>query len=187
MPILKPSSDVNLSPTSNLSSLTTTNLLQPTSFKMVINRKMFPNLEFFCQSFTHPDVSVPAAEMAYRRIASIPFAGDKFTFGELSCMVILDEEMNSYREMLNWLERTIEVNQVTPVNANKTPNYNESPPTYSDITLSILSSKNNVVREIRYIDCMPTGLGSINFEAMAGGDQFITYPVTFRYTYFEIR
>lgn len=187
MPILKSENDVNLSPTHNLSTLTTTNFLQPTAFKMVVNRKLFPNLEFFCQSFQHPDVSVPAAELAYRRIASVPFAGDKFAYGELSCSVILDEEMNSYREILNWMERTIEVNQVTPVNANKAPNYDESPPTYSDITLTILSSKNNVTREIRYIDCMPTGLGTINFEAIASGDQTITYPVTFRYSYFEIR
>ena len=187
MPILNSSTDVTLTPTSNTSLLTTTNLLQPTSFKMVINRKMFPNLEFFCQSFTHPDVSVPASEMAYRRISSVPFAGDKFTFGELSCTVILDEEMNSYREMFNWLERLVEVNQVNPTGNKGIPDYDKSPPTYSDITLSILSSKNNVVREIRYIDCIPTSLGSINFEAMAGGDQFITYPISFRYTYFEIR
>jgi len=187
MTTLNPNSSVNLSPTSNNSSLTTTNLLQPTGFKMVINRKNFPNLQFFCNGFTHPDVGVNAADVAYKRISSIPFAGDKFTFGELSVQVLLDEEMNSYEEMYNWMERIVETNETRPMGKPGEPiDYGTSPPTYADVTLSILNSSNNLSREIRYIDCMPTSLGSINFETVAG-DQFLTYTVSFRYSYFEFR
>lgn len=187
MPILNPSAEVNLTPTSNTSQLTTTNFLQPNGFRMVVNRKNFPNLEFFCQSFTHPDVGVNAAEQAYKRISSIPFSGDKFTYGELSVQVILDEELNSYEEMYNWMERIVETNEKSTLTNQRTGvDYSSSPPTYSDITLTILNSTNNLSREIRYIDCIPTSLGSINFETLTG-DNFITYPVSFRYSYFELR
>ena len=185
--ILNTASDVNLSTTSNNSQLTTTNFLQPTGFKMVVNRKNFPNLQYFCQSFSHPNVGVNAAETAYKRISSIPFAGDKFTFGELSVQVILDEEMNSYEEMYNWLERLVEIKEKKPaVSLQAGSDYNTQPPTYADISLSILNSTNNKSREIRYIDCIPTDLSAIQFEAV-GGDQFLTYTVSFRYSYFEIR
>ena len=85
------------------------NYLQPTSFKLVIDRKNFPNLEFFCQQVTHPGLIIPAAEVPVRRMQSIPFPGESLTINELSCDILLDEDMKSYTEMYNWVRR----NQVT--------------------------------------------------------------------------
>jgi hypothetical protein len=103
MVTLTPSVAVDLSLTNSSSALTTTNFLQPNAFKLTINRKNFPNLEFFCQSFLHPDTTTAAVEVPYQRISNIPMPPDKISFGELTCMVILDEEMNSYTEMHNWM------------------------------------------------------------------------------------
>lgn len=186
MPILNSAASVDLTNTSNESTFTTTNFLQPTGFKMVINRKNFPNLQFFCQGFAHPNVGVNAAETSYKRVATVPFAGDKLAYGELSVQVLLDEDMNSYEEMYNWMERIVETKEKRAADTAPNVDYNTAPPTYADITLSILNSTNNLSREIRYIDCMPTDLGAIQFEAVAG-DQFLTYTASFRYTYFELR
>ena len=68
------------------------NYLQPTSFKLVIDRKNFPNLEFFCQQVTHPGLIIPAAEVPVRRMQSIPFPGESLTINELSCDILLDED-----------------------------------------------------------------------------------------------
>ena len=65
------------------------NYLQPTSFKLVIDRKNYPNLEFFCQQVTHPGLLVPAAEMPVRRLQSIPFPGESMTINELSATCLL--------------------------------------------------------------------------------------------------
>ena len=43
------------------------NFLQPTGFKVVVNRDRFKNLEFFAQSLQHPDVSVSPAIQSFRR------------------------------------------------------------------------------------------------------------------------
>ena len=72
------------------------NYLQPTSFKLVIDRKNFPNLEFFCQQVTHPGLIIPSAEIPVRRMQSIPFPGESLTINELSCDILLDENMESY-------------------------------------------------------------------------------------------
>ena len=61
------------------------------------------------------------------------------------------------------------------------------PPTYADITLNILSSNNNKVRQIRYIDCIPTSLGDMTLESTSGDVSFITFPASFRFSYFELK
>jgi hypothetical protein len=182
MPELRPNVTVNVSPTTNESNLTNISILQPNAFKLSISRKHFPNLEFFCQSVLHPEVSATPAELPFKRVANIPFAADKLNFGELTCMIILDENLNSYTEMYNWVNRITQQSNVTP-----TMGTNAIPPSEADITLSILSSHNNVTRQVVYHDCIPTGLGLVQFEATSGADQYIVYPATFRYSYFEFK
>ena len=177
---LRPAASVSVSSTSNESALNNINLLQPNAFRLVIDRKYFPNLEFFAQSIVHPEVSAVPAELPVRR-TRVAFAADKLQFGELQANIILDENLNSYVEMYNWVNRLVDQSQVNSLDATKA-----IPPTECDITLSILSSHNNTVRTIKYIECVPTGLGSIQLEASSGPDQYITYPANFRYSYFEL-
>ena len=124
---------------------------------------------------------VNSVEIPFKGISSIPFAGDKLTFSELTCMIIVDENLNAYTEMYNWLQRTVQ-NTVTALNKTE-----DQPPTYSDITLNILSSHNNMTRQIRYLDCIPTGLGDLSLESTTGDVSFITFPATFRFTTFELK
>ena len=75
------------------------NYLQPTSFKITIDRKNFPNLEFFCQDFTHPGMIMNTVEVPFRKLQSIPFVGDKLTFNELLANIIVDEHLDAYNAM----------------------------------------------------------------------------------------
>ncbi len=159
------------------------NYLQPTSFKITIDRKNFPNLEFFCQDFTHPGMIMNAVEQPFRKLASIPFVGDKLTFNELLANIILDENMNAYDEMYSWMRRNLDKNEVSQLNADLAAN---TPPTLSDITLSILSSHNNTTKKVRYIDCMPVALTDIQFQSTSAGTEFITFGASFRFSYFEL-
>jgi hypothetical protein len=157
------------------------NYLQPTSFKLVIDRKNYPNLEFFCQSVSHPGMTMSSVEVSYQKIAGIPFPGDTLSFTDLTCQIILDEDMNSYTEMFNWLRRNLDNTVLNPLDRIAT-----SPSTYTDITLSILSSHNNQVRQIKYVDALPTAIGDINFESTGDGSTYLTFSATFRFSYFEL-
>ena len=77
------------------------NYLQPTSFKLVLDRRNYPNLEFFCQSITHPGMILNPVELGIPRLSGIPIAGESLTFNELSTNIILDENMQGYGEMYN--------------------------------------------------------------------------------------
>ena len=185
MVILNPTATVAVDDTltGSSTSLNNVNLLQPTAFKLIVDRKTFPNLEFFCQSVAHPAMDIPAADVPYSRIGNIAMAGDKLNFTELECMIIVDENMNAYTEMYNWMQRLVQTNQKSRLDRSLT---NTTPPTYSDITLAILSSHNNITRTIRYIDCIPTTIGSLPMESTTGDTTIIALPVSFRFSYFEL-
>ena len=157
------------------------NYMQPTSFKLVIDRRNYPNLEFFCQNVTHPGMIMNPVELPVRRLAGLPFPGDTLTFNELSTNILLDENLESYTEMFNWIRRLLENNMF-----DRNPSGKSSQPNYADITLSILSSHNNQTKQVRYIDCVPTSLGDINFESTSSGQEFITFAASFRFNYFEL-
>ena len=128
-----------------MANLTTNfNYLQPTSFKLVIDRKNYPNLEFFCQNFVHPGMIMNAPEIPFRNITGIPLAGSKLTFNELSANILLDEDMKAYDEMFAWMRRILSTEDVKPLDRTNT-----NIPTFADITLSILSSHNNQTKQVK--------------------------------------
>ena len=157
------------------------NYLQPTGFRISIDRKRYPNLEYFVQSVQHPNLSVSTVELPVRRITSVPIAGDSMRFGGLTFNILLDEDMASYNEMFDWLQRTVNDGQVT-AGDRKT-----AIPTYSDITLSILSSHNNVNKTITYRDCIPTSLGGIEFLSNSGQASYLGFTVVFNFSQFVIK
>jgi hypothetical protein len=152
------------------------NYLQPSGFRVLVDRTRFANFTFFCQTVTHPNVSATATEVPFRQYASVPQPGDTFTYGTLEMSVILDEDMMGYTEILNWMKN----------NVNLTQNVDDPEPSVADLTLSILSSKNTINKQIKYIDAFPTDIGSITLETTSSDTQVLSVPITFRYTYFEL-
>lgn len=157
------------------------NYLQPTSFKLNIDHSKFANTQFFCQTILHPGLTMNSIEVPFKRISSVPFAGDKLTFSELTVIIIVDENLNSYTELYNWMDRLVDNKEVRALDRTDT-----IPPTYADITVSILSSHNNTTRQIRYLECIPVSLGDMTLESTSGDVQYITFPATFRFTRFQL-
>ena len=83
------------------------NYLQPTSYKLTIDRENYPNLEYFAQSLTHPGMIMNPVELPYRNVTGVPITGSKLTYNELSANLILDENLSSYNEMYSWMRRIL--------------------------------------------------------------------------------
>lgn len=157
------------------------NFLQPTGFKVIVQRKRFKNLEFFAQAVSHPDLSVSPSIAPFRG-TNLQVPGDKLEYGTLTMEVILDENMNAYKELLNWMQSNVRENYVLSTKVNT---FSQDVSTY-DIRVSILSSHNNTIDTITYKDTFPINLGTINLQANVNDVQFITFPATFAYTTFEL-
>ena len=155
------------------------NFLQPTNFKIIIDRKKYGNLEYFIQNVNHPGVSLPGVEVGYKR-AAVHLAGDRLDFEEVTFDIIIDENMDAYVEMYNWLKKLVE-------EANQTQSQRGlKEPTFADITMMIMSSHNNTTKRIVYRDCIPTSLGGVALTSNATDTTFITLPVTFTFSYFDL-
>ena len=156
--------------------------LAPTGFKIVISRENYPNLQFFAQQVQHPSMSVNHAEVPYRRISSVPVAGDTIEHGTVSFDVLMDENMRVYEELFDWLKRLVE--EKHEPNTGGLYRTNDTLFSYCDIRLMVLTSHNNVSREFKYVNAIPTSLGDIAFTSTSDGE-YITFPISFRFDYFE--
>ena len=162
-------------------SVTQTNFLQGSGFRIVINRERFANLEYFVQTVNHPSVDVPEAAGSFRHLSQLQQIGDKLEFAPVTFTIMLDEEMAAYTEMYTWMKNIVEQNYTSTTNANT-----ESLSSEHDISLLIMNSSNVLQKTIVYKNAFPVSLGEISMESTASDITIITVPVTFRYTYFEL-
>jgi hypothetical protein len=93
--------------------------------------------------------------------------------------------MNSYTEMYNWMLRLVNLEQIDRRNnfAGKV----SDTPTYADIKVVALTGHNNSNKTFTYVDCIPVAIGDIRFEAQNQSVEFITFPASFRFSYFDIQ
>lgn len=163
-----------------MATLTTNkNFLTTSGFKLSLDRLNYPNLEFFVQSVQHPNVTLPATDINYSRLGNISMPGDQLLYDEVTFMTIVDEDLNGYTEMHDWMKRIVEVNAIP---ASKRSG--AVVPTSCDISLQILNSHNLVAKTIRYQDAVPTNLGDLLMEATVGDTVFVISPMTFAYSNF---
>jgi hypothetical protein len=147
------------------------NFLSPTSFVLQLDTKVYPTAEFTVQTMILPDVSVDGAPY-HTPSRSIAIAADKIVYGQFECSFLVDEDLINYKEIYDWL-----YNQVDD---------NESPSNVRDVTLNIMSSANNVTKQIRFIDAYPINLSSLPFDITTTDIEYLTAVVSFNYSYFEI-
>jgi hypothetical protein len=96
----------------------------------------------------------------------------------------MDENMNVYQEIYDWMRRLVE-EEYKSNTGRMYANNAESIGSFCDINVSVLTSHNNVSRTIKYVNALPTTLGDVQFAATNQGD-YITFPVSFRFDYFEL-
>lgn len=149
---------------------TNKNFLSPVGFQLKLDAALYPNVEYFCTAVTLPDISLADAPIPYRG-ANIAMTGDRINFSELAIRFNINEDMDNYVEMFNWMHRII----------------NEGEDQKVDATLSILSSHNNVTKEIIFKDCFPTSLSAIEFSTQQTDIEYLQADVSLKYTYFEIK
>lgn len=156
-----------------------TNYLQPTGFRVLINKERYPYLSFSAQSIQHPSMEIGETKLGRPRLAGVPFIGDQIVFASLSMDVLLDENMEVYSEIYTWMENMVETKH--KLSSFDNPSLSD----YCDISIALLTSSNNKNKEFRYVNAFPVTLGDVQMNA-ASEETFITCPMTFAFDYFEI-
>ena len=154
-----------------MATLTTNkNFLSPTGFQFKINSNQYANLEYFAVGATLPGVSMTAAEQSYRGV-NLAFTGDRLTFEDLTLRVNVTENLENYVETFDWIHNLAQTNNAEDFKV--------------DATLLILSSHNNVVKEIAFKGVFPTSMSAVEFDTQTESIEYVQMDITFNYTNFE--
>ena len=147
------------------------NFLSPVGFTLKIDSGM-ANTEYFCTQANIPGISLSNVETPYKGV-NLGMTGDRMSFDDFTITFNITENMENYLEIWNWLHNII---------AKKDADENYK----FDARLMILTSHNNVVKEIKFQDIFPISLSSVEFNSQLTDIEYAQATVTFKYTYYEI-
>lgn len=144
------------------------NFLSPNGFRLTIDKDEFANVEYFCINSPLPPVSANPVNQSFRNFQN-SFPGEKVEYSPLEIRYMVTENMENYIELFNWLVNNSKLKTVTT----------------ADIILSVLTSNNNVIRQIKFLDAYPTSLGAIDFHTQNTDVEYVIGDATFAYNSFS--
>ena len=151
-----------------------TNLNQLNVVSFETNFLRMPGINYFCQRVSIPGITLSNTTLA-TPYANIPIEGDVLEFEDLTIGFIVDEDMQNYLELYNWL-------QSLGFPDNYSQYDNETSAIKSDVNILIQTNKSNPNYNIVFKDVFPVSLGAIAFDSNDTTLDPIVIDATFKYT-----
>ena len=166
---------------SKLSDSQPTNLNQLNVVSFDVSFSRMTAVQYFCQRISLPTVVLGETNEP-SPFMNLPLEGDTLTFEALSLSFIVDEDLQNYIEIYNWLTALgfpREYSQFAilqePSAASKTLSK------YSDLSLVVHTNKSNPNYKIKFTDVFPTSISSIQFDSTPTGMDPIVVDATFNF------
>ena len=177
--------------------------LSPIGFRFQLSN--FPEVNYFCQSANIPGISLGSATQT-NPLYDIPLPGDKVTYAALDMSFLVDENLNNYKEIHDWIlglgfpsnnqqfqdlqsagsDRFPGSSRSTAATGTSTPQPLNEGGIYSDAILTVLNSKNIAKTEIRFQNVYPTSLGGLNYDVRQTDVDYLNASVSFNYMNYDI-
>ena len=161
------------------------NFLSPVGFKFTLAK--YPKVDFFSNSARIPELSLgTAVQPSYLKDIDIP--GEKLTYGDLTIRFLVDENMENYMAVHNWLKGVgfPETPQQFKDQTTNDDGIRDEKAVFSDGSLHILNSNFQDVAIVKFQDLFPVGLTSLEFDATETDINYFTAEVSMRYTVYNI-
>ena len=180
--------------------------VSPTQFKFNIHQ--LPKVEFFTTAANVPAINLGEAifPTPYKEI---PVMGDTLTYDNLSISFIVDENLENYIELHEWLTAigfpkdreqfttfrsstadspviTQGVSDDRGLTTGSSQLSTSARGMFGDAILTILTNKNNPVVEVRFQDLFPVALGALDFTQTATDVEYISVTADFSYKIYDI-
>ena len=165
-----------------MSTQTMPNFLSPLNFKFQLKRA--PNLNFFVHKVNIPGLSIPKIDTP-NPLVSIPYAGDHLQYDELELTFKVDENLQNYLEIHNWVRALGKPEFEEYANLARNAIYTGEG-LRSDIVLTVLTSQKNPNYEFVFKDAFPINISSAVFETTNENVDYIEASATFAYIKFDI-
>ena len=161
------------------------NFLSGVAFKFSLGK--FPKVDFFSNSAIIPLLNLELARQpSYLKSIDVP--GERLTYGDFTLRFIVDENMENYLAVYNWLTGLGFPETGTQFKNITTDSDGQRDPkeAFCDGTLRILNSNYREVAKVKFSDLFPVSLTSLDFDATNTDVQFFTAEATFKYTLYKL-
>jgi hypothetical protein len=175
----------------------------PIQFRFKMTK--LPTVEFFVQTANIPGITLGDTTMP-TPLKEISMPGDKLTYQTLEVSFLVDENLNNYKEIHDWMTGIgfpEDHKQFADVLATGSDRFSRSTAStaavgsgkpaplseggiYSDATLIVLNNKNIAKTEIRFQNVYPTSLGSLSYDIKASDVDYLQVSASFNYMYYDI-
>ena len=158
-----------------------------------------PLVEYFVQSANVPGIQLGTATVP-SPFYDYPVPGDTLSFDPLNISFLVDENLNNFNELHKWISRlgfgdsheefADLLREGTPSQRTPSSKGIQRPlpeiGTYSDATLTILSSKNMPKTEIRFKNIFPTSISGLDYNIGGTDIDYVTCSASFNYLGYTI-
>ena len=151
-----------------------TNINQLNVVSFETNFLRMPGINYFCQRVSIPGISLSNSILS-TPFANIPIEGDVLEFEDLSIGFIVDEDMQNYLELYNWLQSLGFPEKFAQYD-------NETLKIKCDGNILIHTNKSNPNYSIVFKDVFPVSLGTIAFDTNATALDPVVIDAGFKYT-----
>ena len=165
---------------STLSESQPTNLNQLNVVSFDVSFSRLPAVQYFCQRISLPTVVLGETNEP-SPFLNLPLEGDTLTYEALSLSFIVDEDLQNYISIYEWLTALGFPREYGQFAALKEPSTGSAETKYSDLTIILHTNKSNPNYRIRFTECFPTSLSSILFDATPTGMDPIVVDATFNF------
>tara|TARA_B100001029_G_scaffold170029_1_gene165476 strand:- start:56 stop:598 length:543 start_codon:yes stop_codon:yes gene_type:complete len=162
------------------------NFLSGVGFKF--NLAKHPKVDFFSNSAKIPQLTLGlASQPTYLKDIDVP--GEKLTYGDFTLRFLVDENMENYMAIYDWLvglgfpESTAQYKKLTTDSADQ----RDEKEAFCDGTLRILNSNYREIATVKFTDLFPVSLTSLDFDATNTDIQYLTAEVSFKYTLYDLK
>ena len=167
----------------------------PTTWRIRFAR--IPKVEWFCTNVNLPGISLGEALYPTPMLDTY-LTGDKLTFETLEMTFLVDDELQNYRQLWDWmggigapknhnqfsaqLGEGSNPTSYSPTEKGTTPSEGGL---YDEATLIIYNSKNIAKVQIKFKDIFPTNLSGLSYMQDATDVDYFRADSSFRFLYYE--
>jgi hypothetical protein len=156
----------------------------PTQFRFGIQQ--LPKVEFFTINANLPGIEGASVDFA-NPFANIPIMGDKLTYSDLTITFIVDEYLENYQSLHNWLtgygfpSDRAEFRTHRDVTSN-TPAGGSTPPV--DLVTNATPDK-AMYSDVNFQNVFPVSLSGLEYTQGATDVEYMTADVSFKYQIYK--
>lgn len=157
--------------------MTSTNLSYLHSNRGTLQMVGFPKTTLNITSFNIPGITLPPSYNPSPFSEGVT-AGDKITWDDLTFEFLVDEKLENWREMYDWLIALGAPND-------KSEQYLKDLRS-TDISVIVFDAQNNAILNVKFADCVPISLSGIDMSEEVSDTQYKKATMSLAYHYYEM-